>query len=145
MPDEFAPYKNLIARAREIALLGSTASLLQWDQETGMPARALDWRAEQLSFLGGRTHRLFTSPEVGDWLRACEDQGFAEGTPEATNVAGWRRHFDRATKLPAALVEIYERAKTHAREAWLEARTRSDFAIFEPHLRDHFQPRPAAR
>ena len=135
---DFAPYQNLLARTREIALLDSAARLLEWDQETGMPPRAVDWRAEQLAFFGGRTHRLFTSAEVGDWLKACEDQGFGEGTAAATNVAGWRRKYDRATRVPAALVEEFERAKTHARTAWVEARAHADFRRFQPHLETIF-------
>ncbi len=138
MPDDFPPYRTLLERTREIALLNSAARLLQWDQETGMPPQALDWRAEQLAFFGGRTHRLFTSPEVGDWLAACEDRGFAAGGVEATNVRGWRRHYDRATKIPATLVEEYERAKSHAREAWVQARSRSEFVHFQPHLETIF-------
>lgn len=138
MAADFPPYQNLLERTREIALLNSATRLLQWDQETGMPPQALDWRAEQLAFFGGRTHRLFTSPEVGEWLKACEDRGFPEGSVEATNVRGWRRHYDRATKVPATLVEEYESAKSHAREAWVRARARSEFAYFQPHLETIF-------
>lgn len=128
------PYQHLLDRTREIALLGSAAGLLHWDQETGMPPRALGWRAEQLAYFGGRTHRLFTAPEFGDALRACEDHGFAEGSVERTNVTNWRRQYDRATRVPAELVEAHARARTLAHEAWVEARARSEFAVFRPHL-----------
>ena len=49
--------------------------MLYWDQQTFMPPKALEFRAEQLSYLGGRSHRLFTAPEVGAWLQTCEDAG----------------------------------------------------------------------
>lgn len=136
-------YRQLLDRARECALLGSSSAALQWDQETGMPSAALDWRAEQLGYLSGRAHRLWTAPEVGAWLAECEDdQGgrtgseanFPEGSPEATNVRRWRRDYDRAAKLPAEFVEEYEKTKAHAHEAWVEARRRSDFPLFRPHL-----------
>ena len=45
MPDPFAPYKNLLARAREIALIDGASSLLGWDEETYMPPAALEFRA----------------------------------------------------------------------------------------------------
>ncbi|HWI57969.1 MAG TPA: carboxypeptidase M32, partial [Bacillota bacterium] len=60
--------------------------------------------------------------------------GFAPDSPEAANVREWRRRYDRATKLPQKLVEQFERTRAHAREAWKEARQRSEFKLFQPHL-----------
>ncbi len=132
----FAPYRELLDRAREITLLQSAAALLHWDQQTHMPPKALDFRAEQLGFLSGRTHSLFTAPEVGRWIGDCEDAGFLDAADSglACNVGKWRRHYRRATCLPAALVEEFERVKIHADAAWIEARARSEFSLFQPHL-----------
>lgn len=134
MSTDFEPYVKLRARSREIALLDSAGALLGWDQETFMPPQALEFRADQLAHLGGLTHRLFTAPEVGDWIKACEDRGFAAGSDEAANIREWRRSYDRKTKLPAALVEEFQRAQSFAREAWIDARRQSEFPIFRPHL-----------
>ena len=137
---EFQPYRHLIERTREIALLDGSSALLYWDQQTFMPPKALEFRAEQLSYLGGRSHRLFTAPEVGNWLLACEDVGLAtsDDTGVAANVRGWRRRYDRATRLPATLVEAYERAKVMGNTAWMEARRHSDFSRFAPFLETMF-------
>jgi carboxypeptidase Taq len=137
---DFAAYRQLRARAREIALLQSTAALLAWDQQTNMPPKALDFRGEQLSYFTGQAHRLFTAPEVGQWLGECEDAGFLSAAdPElAANVRQWRRHYKRATCLPTALVEEFEKVKIHGNAAWMEARSRSDFALFRPHLEKIF-------
>ena len=137
---EFAPYSQLIERTREIAWLNGSAAMLYWDQQTFMPPKALDFRAGQLAYLGGRSHRLFTAPEVGDWLRACEDAGLATGADGAVaaNVRGWRRHYERATRLPAELVEEYERAKIIGNTAWMDARRHSEFSRFAPFLENIF-------
>lgn len=127
-------YEKLRARAKEIALVQGAASLLNWDEETYMPRKGLPFRAEQLAFLGGWGHRQFTAPEVGDWIKACEDHGFPSDSDEAVNVREWRRDYDRATKLPTELVEELNRTSTLARDAWAEARKRSEFAGFQPHL-----------
>jgi carboxypeptidase Taq len=134
MPTEFSPYEKLRVRLREIALVNSAANLLSWDQETYMPAKALHFRAEQMAFLTGWAHRQFTAPEVGGWIAACEQHGFPAESKEAVNVREWRRTYDRQTKLPTELVEEFQRAKTLARDAWVEARKRSDFPLFRPHL-----------
>jgi carboxypeptidase Taq len=127
-------YRKLLKRARELAVLATSAETLNWDLETGMPSKGLPFRAEQLTHLGGQRHRLFTAKVVGDWIAACEQQGFEPGTPESANVREWRRLYDRATKLPVSLVEKLERTRAHARAAWKEARQRSEFKIFRPHL-----------
>src|SRR5688572_968330 len=127
-------YEKLRTRAKEIALVDCTAGLLNWDEETYMPRKALAFRAEQLAFLSGWSHRQFTAPEVGDWIKACEDHGFAGDSDETVNVREWRRSYDRATKLPPVLVEEFNRATTLARDAWAEARKCSEFAGFQPHL-----------
>jgi carboxypeptidase Taq len=134
MANTFAPYKKLLKRFRQIALLGSTAELLSWDQETFMPPKAVAWRAEQLAHLSGATHRLATAKTVGDWIKACEDHGFLAESDEAVNVREWRRDYDRATKIPTRLVEKLERVRTLSREAWVAARRDSKFKVFKPHL-----------
>src|SRR5579872_913534 len=127
-------YKKLLERAREIALVNSASSALTWDQETYMPPKSLPYRAEQLAWLGGLAHRKFIARQVGEWIAACEQHGFAPESDEAGNLREWRRQYDRATKVPARLVEKMERVRAHAREAWRQARQESNFALFRPHL-----------
>ena len=129
-----AAYEHLRARAKEISLIDAASSLLNWDEETHMPRKALPFRAEQVACFSGWSHRQFTAPEVGDWIKACEDHGFAVDSDEAANVREWRRSYDRATRLPAELVEEFNRATTLARDAWADARKRSEFPLFQPHL-----------
>ncbi len=129
-----AAYRHLITRSHEIALLHGATSLLYWDAETCQPKKGVKWRAEQFSYFGGRIHRLSTEPEVGGWIGECEQHCFPADSAEAANVRGWRRHFDRATRLPAALVERHEKTKAIARDVWADARRRSDFGAFLPHL-----------
>jgi carboxypeptidase Taq len=128
------PYKKLVKRAREIALLSSANELLSWDLETYLPARGVEFRAEQLAHLSGEAHRLFIAKKVGDWISACEQHAFEPQSDEAANVREWRRRYDRATKIPTRLVEKFQRVRTHARDAWRRARQDSDFALFRPHL-----------
>ncbi|MFM1768922.1 MAG: hypothetical protein RJA22_1451 [Verrucomicrobiota bacterium] len=129
-----AAYQSLRQRARELSYVDGAAALLQWDEETYMPKAALEFRAGQVAFLSGWSHRQFTAPEVGAWLQACEDAGLAPGSDEEVNVRNWRWAYDRATRLPAELVEEFNRASTLAREAWADARKHSEFPRFLPHL-----------
>jgi carboxypeptidase Taq len=134
MVEAFMPYQKLLKRTREIALVSSTVGLLSWDNQTYMPPKALAFRAGQLAHFSGQAHRLFTAKKVGDLISACEQHGFAAGSDEAANVREWRRLYDRATKVPARLVEKFQRVCAHARETWRTARERSEFGAFKPHL-----------
>jgi carboxypeptidase Taq len=127
-------YQKLLKRMREVNLLNTTTSILEWDQDTYMPHAASAYRAEQLAYLGGRAHRLFTAGAVAELLAECEQQGFAPDSAEGANVREWRRHYDRAVRLPASFVVRFGRAKSLSYEAWREARKQSNFKLFKPHF-----------
>src|SRR5688572_8596549 len=67
-----AAYEALAAHLREADLLGTTVSVLGWDQETMLPSRGAPLRAEQIAALSGLYHERRVDPRVGDWLAACE-------------------------------------------------------------------------
>ena len=135
---DFEPYCNLAERFREIGYLGSASSLLGWDQETYMPTEGIAFRAKQGAYFSARIHELATSTEVGDWLKACEDNG--PGDPvAAANVREWRHDYDREIRLETALVSEFKEATSLALAAWQKAREQSDFAIFAPNLENLVQ------
>lgn len=127
-------YQKLRTRFREAALLRSTEGVLGWDQETGLPSKAVEWRAEQMSFLSGQVHRLTTAAEVGEWLAECAGAGLDRVSTEGVNVRGWQRDYDRETKLPSALVEEFSLTTSQGMHIWAAARRASDFAAFQPVL-----------
>ncbi len=131
---DFPPYQNLIQRSKEIALYSSTSALLGWDQETVIPKKGLNYRAEQCAFLGGKAHSLFTDSQVGNWISRCEDEGACTDSEGLANLREWRWSHDRAVKLSSEFIEESERVRSHAMSAWSESRKKNDFKIFSPHL-----------
>jgi carboxypeptidase Taq len=127
-------YQKLCERSREVYLLRSVGAALSWDFETYIPHKAVAFRADQLSYIEAKAHTLFTEQIVGDWISEAEDAEFIAGSEEAGNVRAWRHAYDRATKIPVALVEDFEKTRTIAREAWIQARADSNFSKFESHL-----------
>lgn len=126
-------YEQLCETAREVALLTSTESTLGWDQETYMPPKALAFRANQMSWLSGKAHALAT----GKAMRKLLDQAASEKTSDAkvaANIQVMRHDFDRAERIPGKLVIEESEAASHAKHAWVEARKKSDFSLFAPHL-----------
>lgn len=130
-----SPYAQLLDLAREVALLESTAAVLQWDQETMMPPRGVEHRARQLALLARLVHEKATAPAFADALARCErDPDAAADGVAAANVRELRRAHDRITKVPAALVTELAETTSLAQHAWAEARQASDFARFRPWL-----------
>ncbi len=127
-------YLKLCERSREVYLIRSVAAVLTWDLETYIPSKAVQYRADQLSYLEAKAHRLFTDSTVGDWLTESEQYAFHSDSEEHANVREWRRAYNRATKIPVSLVEEFEKSRTLARGAWVHARDENNFSEFEPHL-----------
>jgi carboxypeptidase Taq len=129
-------YAALVTELREVSLFGSVGAVLSWDEQTFMPPGAAEHRADQASLVARVTHERATAPRNGDLLAAVEQSDLVDD-PEsdaAVNVRVARREYDRATKLPAALVEEMARTEVLAQQAWAGARKRSDYAAFRPWL-----------
>jgi carboxypeptidase Taq len=131
-----AAYDELLRRAREEALLESSAALLGWDEETYMPRGAAGHRAAQLALLAGLSHARAVDPRVGELLAEVEGSDLVADplAPAAVNVREWRRLYDRAVRLPRSLVEEIARVTTLAQQEWAAARREADFAPFRPWL-----------
>ncbi|TMD12900.1 MAG: carboxypeptidase M32, partial [Chloroflexi bacterium] len=120
----------------EVTDLNRAAMLLEWDQETYMPAGGVQGRADQLSTLLRLSHVRFISDEVGRLLESLEDEvaGLAFESDEASIVRVTRRDYDQACKLPPDLVAEIARAGSVARPVWEKARHDENFTLFAPYL-----------
>ena len=124
----------LKARLATISDVGAASAVLGWDQQTHMPPGGVAGRAEQLATLGRLAHEMLLSEETASLLDAAGEP--EPGSEDAALVRLARREYERATKLPSRLVAEISRAASLAQSAWEEARAASDWAAFEPHLRN---------
>jgi carboxypeptidase Taq len=129
-------YTTLIARVREAALLDSCGSVLGWDESTYMPRHGSAHRSEQMALLARLGHEMRTHPLVGELLAEVEGSDLVRdgNADEAVNVREIRRVYDRAVKVPVALVEELARVSTLAQQVWRDARRESRFDQFQPVL-----------
>jgi carboxypeptidase Taq len=125
---------SIFEKARELAVINSSAAVIGWDQETYLPAAAVKHRADQLAWLSSRAHELVTSD---GWRKDLEAAEAAENDADfriTANLRELRREFDRSAKLTTDLVARDSMASSLAKHAWADARKRSDFSTFAPHL-----------
>jgi carboxypeptidase Taq len=129
-------YAELIRRVREASLLESCSGVLGWDEATHMPTRGSDLRSEQMALLARLGHEFRTAPVIGELLAEVESSplGHQADGEETACIREIRRIYDRAVKVPAALVEELARVTTKAQQVWRDARRKNDFAAFRPSL-----------
>ena len=125
-------WKQLSARMHELETLEGVVGLLQWDQQTVMPAKGGGSRGEQVALLSRLSHELLTAPEVGEWVDALAD---ADLSPvQSAGLRNLSRDRARAVRVPPDLVGRLAQAQTEGFEAWIRAKEAADFQQFAPAL-----------
>ena len=120
-------------RMADLRALQGAASVLLWDQETYMPARAAEARGEQLATLQALVHEKLVAADLGDaLLAALGDPGLEAGIGAALRPLRLER--ERAVRIPERLVRELAELQSAALPAWREARQRGEFPLFAPHL-----------
>jgi carboxypeptidase Taq len=111
--------------------------MLEWDQNTGLPPQAAEYRAEQLTLLAGMVHQRRIDPVLGDWLNQLDASSAQEdpSSPARVTVRCMKREFDRCRRLPQALVEELSHATSIGQQVWVESKLSDDYQRFLPHLK----------
>ncbi len=128
--------QQLIELTAELTDLGHINAVLGWDQQINMPPGGTEERGMQSAALGRIIHEKFTSDEVGQLIADLEKEvgDLTAETDDARSVKVVKKEYERQTKVPLTLLMAFIQATTTAHEAWVEAREKSDFSIFLPHL-----------
>ena len=129
--------QQLMDLAAEITNLGQASAVLTWDAQVYMPKGGAEQRGMQSAALGKILHEKFTSDEVGQLIADLEKEvgDLNAETEEARSVKVTKRAYDKQTKIPLPLLMDMIQTRAVAHEAWVEAKSKSDFSIFEPHLK----------
>ncbi|MEX2196752.1 MAG: carboxypeptidase M32 [Thermoleophilaceae bacterium] len=127
---------QLRERLGEVSDLGSAATLLDWDQETTMPAGGAAARAEATATVRRLAHERFTDPALGELLESLREHegSLPPDSDDASLVRVARRRHEKARRVPAELAGELARAESLGQRAWQAARDASDFAALRPAL-----------
>ena len=101
-----------------------------------MPVGGAEARGNQAALLERLAHERGTSPELGRLLEDLQPYAAAldPDSDDARLVKVAARNYEKATRVPSRYIVEFTRVTTLAQQAWVEARRRSDFSIFQPHL-----------
>ncbi|HEY2317439.1 MAG TPA: carboxypeptidase M32 [Solirubrobacteraceae bacterium] len=131
---------GLKQRLGQLSDLGHAMSLAHWDQQTMMPPRGGEGRAESLATLTRISHEMFVDDETGRLLEGAtaEVNGSDPDDDDPRLVALVRRQWEKARRVPADLAAELARASSVGQEAWIVAREQGNFTDFAPYLERNF-------
>ncbi|MBS2026723.1 MAG: carboxypeptidase M32 [Deltaproteobacteria bacterium] len=124
-------WNELAERMAELKDLSSVIGLLSWDQETVMPAKAGNSRAEQTATLQAILHERLSSPRLDELLESLAGDASLNAAQKAS-VRNLTFERNRATKLPVGLVRELAETQSRSVEAWRAARAAKKFSDFAP-------------
>ncbi len=132
VPQVPTEYPRLVQLLAEVEDLSIALAILDWDEQTQMPASGAEARADQKATLEKTIHAKSTDPEIERLLETLTS--FEESLPADADERGLlrmaRRQHYLATCLPEKLVTDYSRARSRAFRQWLVAREKKDFQAY---------------
>ncbi len=129
----FARELDYVKKAqKEILLLARTGALLGWDQQTHMPKKGIEARSEQSALIDKLVHERMISDELFKVVKKLLKENLEKD--DKIMIEKLYKDISRSRKLPPEFVEELSKACSKGFSAWIEAREKNDFKIFEPHL-----------
>ena len=135
-----SPFAAMQAIGKTISLYTSILQVVEWDQETYMPSKAIDVRSDQTELLSGFIHKQKTSASFKKALAKLCDLKTGEilqkdlPLAEKAAVRLWHKHLKEDSKIPASFVKLWAKTSSASLHAWDQAKKTADFKLFAPHL-----------
>jgi len=127
-------YARLVAALRAQTDLADALQLLEWDQETVMPAGAVARRARQIGVLAAVLHERRTDPAFLALVDQLAVRGPELDPLQAVDVRETKWRADRSRRLDPELVRERSTLHAQARALWVSARRDNDFPALAPWL-----------
>ena len=128
--------EKLKERLGKVDDINKAASVLSWDQQVNMPPGGNEARGQQMATLSQTAQEKFISDEVGSLIEDLKKE-YEDADPDLDESAFIRvaaRDYDKARRVPPEFIREQAIVSSKAFEGWIEARNKSDFSIFRPHL-----------
>lgn len=125
-------YKELKTKTSKIADIKYAVSVLSWDQETYMPPKGKQFRAQQIATLSELVHNKFTSKEFNKLLFEVENKNLSE--TERRNIELLKKDIEKQNKIPSIFIVELSNAISNSYHAWMLARKENNFKLFEKEL-----------
>ena len=126
-------YETYREHMRKLADVRAALALMQWDQETYLPAKGAGFRAQQVATLSEMAHELATSEKLGSLLESLNSIDGLNET-EKKNIFLNQQDFVKQKKYPPAFVRKMSETVSKSFNAWNLAKKENRFQLFEKEL-----------
>jgi len=132
-------YNELLAKTKDLVILQTTESIIQWDMETKMPPRAVEQRSLQLALLSRISHKMSVDPEIGRLLKQITNSdNDTLSQAEKRNVYLIKKNYDEQIALPEELVSEKTKQQAITVNIWKKAKNAKNYSILKPELKKLF-------
>ena len=131
-----AKFRKLTELVAEITDIYHSIALLGWDQQVYMPVGGAQERGNMMGTLGRIAHEKFTSDEMGQLLDDLKKflPELDSDSEDYRIISVTARDYEKTVRVPSSFIVERARVTSSAQQAWMEARSKSDYSIFRPHL-----------
>jgi len=129
-------YKKLLNKTKDLIILQTVQSIIQWDMETMMPPKAVEQRSYQLALLSRMEHKISTSPEMGRLINEIKSNANYETLDQIKkrNFHLIKKNYEEQTQLPEKLVSETTRQQVLTVNSWKKAKASKDYSRLKPDL-----------
>lgn len=129
-------YKALEQHFARIFHLQHAKAMISWDKATMMPMGGGAARGEAQATMDVLVHEMVTDEKVSDWIASLDEKQL-DGWQQA-NLREIRDWHEKASCLPAGLVEAQARATSRCEQAWRSARANNEWQTLLPKMQEVF-------
>lgn len=126
-------YKKYVQRLQKIADVKYAAAVLQWDQETYMPPKGANYRAQQVATLSEIAHHLYTQTSFKKILLQLKEATDLNDEQQKNITLSWY-DYTQQEKLTPLFVRKLSTTVSKSFQAWMEARGKNKFSLFQKDL-----------
>lgn len=109
-------------------------SIIGVDKLTVAPAGGNDYRDERTAFLAGELFTIETDSEMYEILKQLKEDDTLDGDTKKA-VEMYYHEMNKIVSIPKEEYVAFEQLRNSSYNAWLEAKTKDDYSIFEPYLK----------
>jgi len=128
--DLYKQYTDIIHKVVDIDY---ASAVLQWDQETYIPEKGAEFRAQQLSTLSGLAHDIYVAPELGTIMNELIKAKLSDRI-QSRNVELSHKDYFREKKYSTDFVIEISNETSKAFHNWVKAREENNPSLFLPNL-----------
>ncbi len=126
-------YESYRQHMRKLADVRAALALMQWDQETYLPSKGADFRAQQIATLSEMAHELASSDKFGFILDSLQNNAELSEM-ETKNISLSQEDYVKQKKYKPAFVRKMSEAVSKSFNAWNIAKKENRFSLFKNEL-----------